>query len=231
MSNLADNKLYKVWYSMKYRCYNPKSNSFKYYGARGISVCNEWFNDFRAFELWAFSNGYAEGLSIDRIDVNGNYCPENCRWSTKIEQCNNMRRNILITYLGKTQTLAQWARELGRQYESLKDSYRRGTFPPTEENAHRRRNQPINYQGKSLTLKQWAEELGVDYCTLKQKRQRGTFPPTEENAYRRRNKLITYNGFSLTMRQWSEKLGIPYSTIKKRVAKGIFPPTNEDKED
>ena len=224
MSNLADDNLYKVWYAMKYRCYNPKCNMYPNYGQRGITVCSEWLSDYYTFRAWALSNGYAEGLSIERIDVNGNYCSENCTWATQEEQCNNMRRNIRITYLGRTQTLARWAKELNINYDALRERYKRGTFPPTEENAHRRRNKLIEYQGKSLTMVQWAAELGVAYESIKQKVKRGTFPPTEENAYKRRNKLITYQGESLTMMQWADKLGVSYSTLKHRVERGQFPP-------
>ena len=84
-------KLYNTWLRMKGRCNNPRSTSYQYYGARGISVCKEWKNDFSAFRDWAMENGYQEGLSIDRIDVNGNYCPENCRWITMEEQQRNKR--------------------------------------------------------------------------------------------------------------------------------------------
>ena len=84
-------KLYNTWLRMKGRCSRPTATSYKYYGGRGISVCEEWEKDFVAFRDWALANGYQEGLSIDRIDVNGNYCPENCRWITMSEQQRNKR--------------------------------------------------------------------------------------------------------------------------------------------
>ena len=101
------------------RCYNPNHMHFKRYGMRGITVCEEWKNNFQAFYDWAMSNGYRDDLTIDRIDNNGNYCPENCRWATMKEQCNNTRSNTLITYNGKTQTMAQWAKEIGMPYHKL----------------------------------------------------------------------------------------------------------------
>ena len=98
---------------MKTRCTNPNHEAYHNYGGRGISICDEWMNDFQAFYDWAMANGYSDDLSIDRIDNDGNYCPENCRWATDKEQCNNQRSNHLITYNGKTQTIKQWAADLG----------------------------------------------------------------------------------------------------------------------
>ncbi len=104
--------LYEIWKGIRQRCTNPHSSSFKNYGARGISICSEW-NNFENFYNWGMSNGYKEGLSIDRIDVNGDYEPENCRWANKIQQANNTRRTTFIEYNGETHATAEWARKLG----------------------------------------------------------------------------------------------------------------------
>lgn len=91
-SHYEYNRLYHIWLGIKYRCYNSKSKDFKNYGLRGIQMCDEWLHDFPAFQAWALSNGYADNLTIDRIDVDGNYCPGNCRWITVAENNKNKRK-------------------------------------------------------------------------------------------------------------------------------------------
>lgn len=101
-------KLYYIYHGIKCRCYNPKDRAFHNYGARGIKLCKEW-ESFEAFEKWALNNGYKAGLWIDRIDNDGDYCPENCRWATPKEQQNNKRINHNITINGITKTIQEWA--------------------------------------------------------------------------------------------------------------------------
>ena len=105
-------RLYKAWNSMIARCETTSQTSFKDYGGRGIRVCDEW-HDFEVFREWAVSNGYEDGLSLDRKNNNGNYEPQNCRWITKKEQANNRRSSRYITLRGVTHTLAEWAEITG----------------------------------------------------------------------------------------------------------------------
>ena len=112
-------RLYGIWLGMRARCNIPNYHDYKYYGLRGIKVCDEW-NDYLAFKEWAINNGYADNLTLDRIDVNSNYCPGNCRWATKTEQGNNRRNNHLLTYNGETKTLKEWSDVSGIPYSTLK---------------------------------------------------------------------------------------------------------------
>ncbi|WP_339260903.1 hypothetical protein [Lysinibacillus sp. FSL K6-3209] len=121
-------KLYYVWVEMRQRCRNVKSKKYKHYGGRGIQVCNEW-QKFENFFKWSHSNGYKEGLSLDRIDVNGNYEPTNCRWATQLVQVNNTRKTPMYYYKGKEQSLADWARELNLNYYTLRSRARIGWTP------------------------------------------------------------------------------------------------------
>ena len=95
---------------MKERCYDPKSRSYKDYGARGIQICDEWLNDPNSFVKWALENGYEPGLSIDRIDNDGNYKPENCRWVTLAENNQNRRSSRFFTINGETKNMTQWCK-------------------------------------------------------------------------------------------------------------------------
>lgn len=116
---MTNSRLYYEWNNMRGRCKNPKNIMYHAYGERGISVCHEWDASFDSFMKWAISNGYRDDLTLDRIDVNGNYCPENCRWITSKEQCLNTTRNHLITAFGRTQTIKEWSDETGIKYDTI----------------------------------------------------------------------------------------------------------------
>ena len=123
--NQSHSRLYKVFNSLKQRCINPNDKGYKNYGGRGITVCDEWLdkeNGFINFYNWAMANGYDENAkfqecTIDRIDVNGNYCPENCRWVSNKEQALNRTNSRIFEYKGKKQTLKEWSKELNVSYK------------------------------------------------------------------------------------------------------------------
>lgn len=105
---LSHTRLYHIWDAMKRRCNNPSHRNFKYYGGRGVTVCEEWMADFVVFYNWANQNGYKDTLELDRIDVNGNYEPCNCRWITHKGQNRNRTNNKWITIDGETKCLQEW---------------------------------------------------------------------------------------------------------------------------
>lgn len=134
--------IYRAWVAMKRRCQNVNDVEYKNYGGRGITVCKEWENNFCEFYKWAISNGYKDYLTIDRIDNNKGYSPANCRWVDMKTQCNNRRNNRLITYNGKTRTMAQWAVELDINYRTLKSRINKSNW-----SIEKAFNEPIRKRG------------------------------------------------------------------------------------
>lgn len=119
MENPRKTRIYSIYKGMKDRCRYKTNDNYERYGGRGIRVCEEWLADYMNFYNWAINNGYKEGLTLDRIDPNKNYEPDNCRWATYKEQANNTRRNNFITYNGETHTLTEWAEKLGIKRSTL----------------------------------------------------------------------------------------------------------------
>ncbi len=113
-------RIYRIWRGMLHRCYNPNYSAYQNWGGRGIEVCDEWKKDFYSFLAWSMGNGYQEHLSIDRVDNNGNYCPENCRWADNQTQGANKRGVHLITHKGVTKTLMDWSRHSAIPYDELR---------------------------------------------------------------------------------------------------------------
>lgn len=124
-------RLFPIWQSIKQRCENVQCHAYADYGGRGIKVCDEWDNDFTAFEKWAFSHGYDENAArgqctIDRIDVDGNYEPSNCRWITASEQQNNKRTRVEVEWDGRKMSVADWSRETGLSHSTILGRINRG---------------------------------------------------------------------------------------------------------
>lgn len=123
---LSGTRLYHEWVGMKQRCENKNNKRYSDYGGRGIKVCDEWRNTPDAFFKWALSNGYNDNLTIDRINVNGDYEPSNCRWIDLKGQCRNRRSNIYVNYNGKEITLIELSELTGISYSVLNARYKRG---------------------------------------------------------------------------------------------------------
>src|SRR5690554_5249310 len=103
-------KLYRTWLNMRRRCLSKKAADYKYYGGRGITICSAW-DDYAAFHSWATGNGYADNLTLERLDNDGDYCPKNCCWADRKTQARNRRTNNIIAYKGESKTLTEWAEE------------------------------------------------------------------------------------------------------------------------
>jgi len=125
----SDNKLYRVWQSMRSRCKTQSNTAYKWYGGKGVKVCAEWDNDFESFLEWSYKNGYKPGLSIDRIRCDGDYCPDNCRWVGRAIQDNNRTDNHYIEYNGETHTMTEWARITGINVNTLSGRINRYGWP------------------------------------------------------------------------------------------------------
>lgn len=121
----AGTKIYKTWGNIKSRCNNPNATKYYIYGGKGIKICEEWIK-FENFYEWSLKNGYKEGLTIDRINGNGNYEPSNCRWVTYKVQSNNTTQNHLLTFNGETLNISQWAEKLKVNSKMLGERIRRG---------------------------------------------------------------------------------------------------------
>lgn len=119
--NMRNSPLYDVWCGLRSRCERESNSSYKYYGAKGIKVCDDWkgANGFQKFYEWSLNNGYGIGLTIDRINVNGDYEPKNCRWVSMKTQSNNRTNNRYITYYGQTRTLTEWCEKFDLNYSIM----------------------------------------------------------------------------------------------------------------
>lgn len=119
-------RLYRIWCGMKKRCYNTKYEYYNRYGGRGIAVCEEWKSSFINFKNWAIKNGYKDNLEIDRIDNNGNYEPNNCRWEDRINQVRNRSNTIKLKNNGEEKTLIEWCKKYNINYKLAHARYKKG---------------------------------------------------------------------------------------------------------
>lgn len=115
----TNSRLYNIWRGMKQRCYNENSDAYDHYGRRGIVICEEWKTSFESFYKWAFNNGYKDNLTIDRINVNGNYEPSNCRWETTREQNRNKQHTVYVEYHGELMTVSDIAEIKGVSVQAI----------------------------------------------------------------------------------------------------------------
>lgn len=159
---LSNTRLHRIWRSIQDRCYNQKNQDYRHYGGRGITVCDEWREDFMSFYNWSMENGYEEILTIDRIDVNKGYCPDNCRWVSMVEQSNNRRNNKVITFHGESLTIAQWSKKIGVKYGDIQNRLNYGYSFEDAINPNFKRVYHYKTE-ENQRLKELCEKRGVPY--------------------------------------------------------------------
>lgn len=172
---LSHQPIHTAWRNMNRRTSEPTYPGYHLYGGRGISVCAEWRESFEAF-VRDMGPSHSDGLTLDRIDVNGNYEPTNCRWATPLEQGRNKRNNRLLTFRGETMPLSAWAERVGVHHTVIRARLRNGwpveralTAPAPK----RRKRELITFNGETLSIPAWAKRLGIDRATLAGRIDRG----------------------------------------------------------
>lgn len=237
-----ENSEYNIWFGMINRCTNPSIPQWKDWGGRGISVCSQWSgpDGYRQF-LKDVGSRPSKGHSIDRINVNGNYEPGNCKWATKEEQNRNKRNNVFLTYAGRTLTVSEWAKETGIDAHTIRGRMvKLGwsveealTIKPKE--IHRRPGQVrapvfIEHEGRVQTISQWSKEKNISEDTIYQRHRGGfigdlLFLPfsmcSAVTAQRNKDAALMYehNGESRTIEGWSLICGVSKSTLWARMKK------------
>lgn len=213
---------------MKARCYNPNSGVYKHYGGRGIKVCEEWKDSFDNYYNWSIKNGFHPDLTIDRIDVDGNYEPSNCRWATWTTQARNKTNSLIIEYEGKEYMVYQLSEMTGISEGTLYHRIKKGwTIPEILEN-------PVNFyyiylehNGVTKTLSEWERECDIGASTLKKRMESGwsSYDILNEpiNPCFTASKTMIYNGEEKTIKEWARIVNVDYETLWKRFDDGWSP--------
>lgn len=208
-------RLRQTYTNMNHRCYNSNDKRYKYYGRKGIVVCDEWIKDKNTFYNWALSNGYTSELTIDRKDSNGNYEPDNCRWITLKEQANNRTNNIFIEHDGEIKTVYQWSQETGISPGAVKNRFKKGK-DILEDYYHIE----ININGEIKTLIELSKESDISYDTLLQRYRAGCKPEDLLNPVIEDTKHIKINGEIHTVTEWAMISGLTRNIILNRISYG-----------
>lgn len=174
---MSETRVYKIWKDMIQRCTNKNNKNYEDYGGRGIKVCDEWL-DFLNFYEWATINGYEDGLTLDRINTDNSYCPENCRWVDMFVQANNKRTTVMIEAAGITRSLHNWARIVGINPMTLYNRIELGFSPEealfTPVGCDRNMcSKLIEFNKELHTIDVWSKILGINKATLKYRLKNG----------------------------------------------------------
>ena len=231
-------RLFYIWVSMRDRCNNPKNKRYDRYGGRGIKVCDEWQKEYAVFATWAREHGYSDELTIDRIDVNGNYEPSNCRWVDLKTQERNRTDNRLITIGDETKTLAEWCEIYGNNYGMVynrianlgwdaekaiktpsggtganQTTYHPELAKKPVQRKYHIQNRYVVIDGETLPLKAACERLGLPYKAVHLRVTR--YGMTVEEAI-----STPFKDNSNSMRKRAERAGLPYQTVMQRIRTG-----------
>lgn len=167
---MSDSRLYRIYYHIVQRCTNPNNARYKDYGGRGISVCEEWLKNKELFFEWSLKNGYSDNLTIDRKDVNGDYCPENCRWITNEEQQLNKRNTVTCSVFGKEMVSSVAADSFGIDRKTFLQRVDKGL--KDEELIKKPTRRTVMYNGKKYNLRELSKILNINYNTLQSRANR-----------------------------------------------------------
>ena len=167
-------RLNVAYWNMKKRCYDTKSAAYKNYGERGIVVCDEWNKKggYQSFKEWAISSGYKDNLSLDRIDVDGNYCPENCRWVDNFTQANNTRKNHYVIYNGKKTTISELSRISDIPIQTILSRLKNGNsveMAISKKRLNKKNGSEIQLNGITHSYAEWSRITGIDKVTIRKR--------------------------------------------------------------
>lgn len=215
-------RLKSIYNGMRLRCYNENNVNYKYYGGKGVTICDEWLLSFENFFDWATNNGYNENLTIDRIDSEKEYSPDNCKWSTKKEQAYNRSMSVKLTLNGRTMYMTEWAEELEIDKRILSWRYNNGWSD--EEILSRPRDykeSKLFLNGKTHSISEWSRITGIKVATISYRMKKGW---SVEDALTKspndREIKITYNNEQKTISEWSKVLNVSKSTLWYRYDSG-----------
>lgn len=234
----SDVRLYNVWNSIIERTTNPKSRVWNAYGGRGITICDEWRNSFESFKEWAEKNGYKDELTIDRINNDMGYTPENCRWATYKQQNNNRRSNVNITIDEETHTLAEWSEISGINRWTITDRLKKNPNISKEELfappvRHNRFEQKIEIDGETKTIEEWSNISGVHKELIWIRLKNGWDVSAAIFKPSLRKRQIEINGEVKNVSEWSRLSGVDRTIISRRIDEGwdaynaVFTPTRK----
>ena len=215
-------RLKSIYNGMRLRCYNENNVNYKYYGGKGVTICDEWLLSFENFFDWAINNGYNENLTIDRIDSEKEYSPDNCKWSTKKEQAYNRSISVKLTLNGRTMYMTEWAEELEIDKKILSWRYNNGW---SDEEILTR---PRDYKENKLTLNEethsmseWSRITGIKVATISYRIKKGwSVEDTLTKSSNDREIKITHNKETRTLTEWAKMLDVPKTRLSNRYRRG-----------